>query len=140
MSHENVRQSIFVFILRVSMLIITGIALHDTDTASVQTQCSQLWELTTAILVMKCVKLTLCPLLFRVIRVRSRWMDLWDGGLYATFFIAQCVLTSQSLNSRECIKATSAATGYPLLVFVNFALCIHDGAYVLAHALYSITF
>ena len=138
MSFHDMRLHIFVFILHVSMFVITGIALHDTNAVVVMARCTMLWEMTLSILVIKCVSLTLCPLLFTVFRMYSKWIEPFNVGVYGGFFIAECVLTSRSLNSPDCLVATSLSTGHPILVFINFALCIFDGAFVLSHALYTI--
>ena len=136
MSQNDIRLHIFVFLLRVTLLIITIIALHDADSAAVLARCPLLWEFTLTILCVKCLRLTLCPMVFRTLRIK--FMDIANAALHTVFLIVEVVLTSQSLNSTECMRAASLSSGYPVLIFTSFALCVHDGAYVLSHALFGI--
>ena len=136
MSQNDLRTHVFVFLLRVALFVITGIALHKTDPAAVQGRCPLLWELTMCILCIKCLQLVLCPNVFKILREFVRWTDTAKTALYALFFLTEIVLTSQSLNSPDCMVAASLTSKYPMLVFVSFAVCVYDGAYVLSHALY----
>jgi hypothetical protein len=136
MSQNDIRTHIFMFLLRVALFVITGVALHKTDMAAVQGRCPMLWELTTCILCVKCLQLVLCPNVFKILREIMWWTDTAKTGLYAAFFLTEIVLTSQSLNSPDCMVAASLTSKYPMLVFVSFAVCVYDGAYVLSHALY----
>lgn len=138
MSQNDIRLHIFLFILRVALFVITGVALHDANIPAVQSRCPMLWELTATILCVKCIRLTLYPILLRVLRLHRWWMHLANVGMYSAFFITETVLTSQSLNSPDCMVAASLASGHPTLIFASFALCIYDGAYVLSHALFGV--
>jgi len=138
MSQNDLRLHIFIFILRVALFVMTGIALHETDQPLAREACPSLWEMTIGILCIKCVRLTICPLLFVYFQVYEKYTEFGTTLMYALFFVLECIVTSQSLNSEVCIKTTSVTTGYPLLVFVSFTVCVYDGAYVLSNALYRI--
>ena len=138
MSQNDLRLHIFIFILRVALFVMTGIALHETDRPLAREACPSLWEMTTGILCIKCIRLTICPLLFHYFQVYEKYTEFGTTIMYAIFFVVECIVTSQSLNSAQCVSVTSAATGYPMLVFVSFTVCVYDGAYVLSNALYRI--
>ena len=138
MSQNDIRLHIFIFILRVALFVITAIALHETDQTLARESCPSLWEMTTGLLCIKCVRLTICPLIFHYFQVYEKFTEVGTMLMYTIFYVVECIVTSQSLNSSECVKATSVATGYPMLVFVSFTVCVYDGAYVLSNALYRI--
>jgi hypothetical protein len=90
------------------------------------------------ILCIKCVRLTLCPLVFKVLHSYQRSFHYLNVIMYTLFFVLECIVTSQSLNSAVCIKAMSEHPGHPILAYVNGITCVYDGAYVLSHALFAI--
>ena len=138
MSQNDMRLHIFLFLLRVSLFAATGMALHSTDGHPVIEHCPGLWESMLAILCLKCVRLTLFPLLLKSFKIYRKGLHYLNVLAYTIFFVTECVLTSQSLNSPECVTAISIPTGHPMLAFVNGITCVYDGAYVLSHALFTI--
>ena len=138
MSQNDMRLHIFLFLLRISLFITTGIVLHSTDGPLVLTHCAGLWESMLAILCIKCVRLTLFPLMLRAFKIYQRSLHHVNVLMYAIFFIVECVMTSQSLNSQECVAATSHPSGHPMLSYVNGITSVYDGAYLLSHVLFTI--
>ena len=145
-SRCDVRAHIFIFLLNVCLFTVTGIVLHKSNTPMVVRACPSLWETMVLILVMKCLRVTLCAIVFRIMRG-----DREDGGggrqsvranpidvlLFFCFFVSECVTTSRSLNAEECVAAVSGAfEGHPLLSYVNGIAAVWDGCYILSHALH----
>jgi hypothetical protein len=53
------------------------------------------------------------------------------------FFITECVMTSKSLNSKECVtSASDAFNGHPMIAYVNGLACVWDGSFILSHVLF----
>jgi hypothetical protein len=137
MSQNDMRLHIFLFLLRISLFVVTGITLHSTENSLVINECPGLWESMLAILCIKCVRLTMCPILLKMLRAYQKNLHYLNILGYSIFFIVECIYTSQSLNSPDCVKAASLPTGHPMLAYVNGLTCVYDGAYVLSHALFS---
>ena len=144
MVHVDIPMHIFLFLIRVSLFTVTGVVLHSTEASSVHRLCPGLWETMAVILVMKCLRLTLCAVAFRLARIngsshRLRWPAVFDLVMHAFFFITECVFTSRSLNNSECVTAAGEPfDGHPLIAYVNGVSCAWDGCYVLSFALFSI--
>ena len=138
-SHGDVVSHIFIFLLNVSLFTVTGIVLHKSDTALVARACPALWETMALILTMKCLRMTLCAIVFRIMRgrtERARRVNPIDIILTSAFFVTECVTTSRSLNMDECLAAASVPFGgHPLISYVNGISAVWDGCYILSHAL-----
>ena len=138
MSQNDMRLHIFLFLLRISLFTATGIMLHHNDGPQVIMHCGGLWESMLAILCIKCVRLTLFPLMLRAFKIYQRGLHHANIFMYAIFFVVECTITSQSLNSPECVAASSRPDGHPMLAYVNGITCVYDGAYLLSHVLFTI--
>lgn len=139
LNKADVRTQIFLFLLNVCLFTVTGIVLHKADTAAVVRMCPGLWETMALILTMKCLRMTLCAIVIRIMRGETKLgsMNPLDIALFFTFFISECVTTSRSLNIRECLVAISEPfDGHPLIAYVNGISAAWDGCYILSHALY----
>ena len=106
---------VFVFLLRVSLFVITGIVLHQTDGGPVLRFCPVLWESMATILVVKCLRATLCAIVIKLVRNRRRGFEPLDFIMHVAFFIIQCITTSRALNTPECITSE----GGVLMAYVN---------------------
>ena len=139
-NHCDVRAHIFLFLLNVCLFAIIGVVLHKSDTVLVTTECFMLWETMTLILTMKCLRMTLCAIVFRLMRNREEKTDSVnpiDVLLFFLFFVTECITTSRSLNTEECVAAASEPfDGHPLIAYVNGISAAWDGCYILSHALY----
>ena len=141
--HTDVRAHIFLFLLRIALFVSTGMVLHFTQATPVVNTCPGLWESMLVILVMKCIRLTVCASAVRAINTNSmhvgKCLRLVNMTAYTAFFITECAMTSNALNSHECMLASATATaGHPLIAYVNLMACVWDGAYILSHALYTL--
>ena len=135
----DVRTHIFLFLLNVCLFTVTGIVLHKSDTASVVRMCPALWETMALILTMKCLRMTLCAIVLRIMKGETRLgsMNPLDIALFFAFFVSECVTTSRSLNTHECVRAASEPfDGHPLIAYVNGLSAAWDGCYILSHALF----
>jgi len=136
---SDVRTNIFLFLLNVCLFITTGIVLHKSDTAAVVRACPSLWETMALILTIKCLRMTLCAMVLRIMRGEPKMgaVNPIDVLLFFSFFVTECVTTSRSLNTEECVIATSKEfEGHPLISYVNGIAAAWDGCYILSHALY----
>ena len=138
MSQNDIRLHIFIFLLRVILFVVTGIELHRTEASVVLDHCPGLWESMLTFLCVKCIRLTLCPLVFKLLMTYQRSLHCLNILMYTLFFVVECIETSQSLNSPECVQAISRPSGHPMLAYINGVTCVYDGAYVLSHALFAI--
>ena len=138
MSQNDMRLHIFLFLLRISLFVAIGIVLHSTENSLVINECPSLWESMLAILCIKCLRLMLCPLAIKVLRKYQKPLHYLNIFGYTVFFVVECVTTSQSLNSQDCIKAASLPTGHPMLAYANGITCVYDGAYIMSHALFAV--
>ena len=125
MVHVDIPMHIFLFLIRFCLFTVTGMVLHSTEASSVHRHCPGLWETMAVILVMKCLRLTLCAVAFRLARIngsshRLRWPDAFDLVMHAFFFITECVFTLRSLNNSEYVAAAGEPfDGHPLIAYVN---------------------
>ncbi len=139
---------VFVFLLRVSLFTVTGMVLHRTEATAVLRQCPALWETMAIILAAKCLRATLCAVAFKILRnnsgqstttMRQRGFEPLDLLLHTAFFVTECVVTSRSLNTPDCVRAAGEPfNGPPLLVYTNGIACVWDGCYILACALHAL--
>ena len=143
LSRCDLRAHIFIFLLNVCLFAITGVVLHKSDTAMVVRSCPSLWETMTLILTMKCLRMTLCAIVFRIMRnnnhkeEKAGSVNPIDILLFFSFFVTECVTTSRSLNTEECVTAASEPfEGHPLIAYVNGIAAAWDGCFILSHALY----
>jgi hypothetical protein len=138
---NDVRSQIFLFLLNVCLFIITGIVLHKCEATSVIRLCPTLWETMALILTMKCLRVTLCAVVFRLMRGDSRVgkTNPVDLIISTVFFVVECVTTSRALNTEVCVSAASEPfDGHPLIAYVNGISAVWDGCYILSHALYAV--
>jgi hypothetical protein len=138
MSQNDMRLHIFLFLLRISLFVAIGIVLHSTENSLVINECPGLWESMLAILCIKCIRLMMCPLVIKILRKYQKPLHYINIFGYTVFFVVECVITSQSLNTPDCIKAASLPTGHPMLAYANGITCVYDGAYILSHALFAV--
>jgi len=140
MTQGEVLLHTFLFLLRVSLFTVTGMVLHRTEATSVLMLCPALWETMAVILTAKCLRVTLCAMAFRLMREtpgRRRGFEPFDLLVHMAFFVIECVVTSRSLNTPDCVRAAGEPfDGHPLLVYVNGISCVWDGCYILACALF----
>jgi hypothetical protein len=139
---NDARSQIFIFLLNVCLFIVTGIVLHKSEATAVVRLCPTLWESMALILGMKCLRLTLCAIVLRVMRGASRVnkTNPVDLIMSSAFFVTECVTTSRSLNTDACVKAASDPfDGHPLIAYVNGISAVWDGCYVLSYALFVVT-
>jgi hypothetical protein len=140
MTHGEIVLHVFLFLLRVSLFAVTGIVLHRTEASDVLRVCPALWETMAIILSAKCLRITLCAVAFKLMsrnRGRQRAVEPFDLIVHLAFFVTECVITSRSLNTPECVAAASEPFGgHPLLTYVNGISCVWDGCYILACALF----
>jgi len=118
----------FVFLMRVSLFIVTGIVLHQSDGGPVFQACPVLWESMATILVAKSLRITLCALAIKLMRRRKGFEPL-DLIVHVAFFITECITTSRALNTPECVASAQ------LVAYVNVLSCVWDGCYIMACAL-----
>ena len=102
--------------------------------------CLGLWESMLVILVMKCVRMTICSTIVRMLNNgivhELKHLSLLNMVVDIIFFITECVMTSKSLNSKECVdSASNAFNGHPIIAYVNFLTCVWDGCYILSHVM-----
>jgi len=132
------RSQIFLFLLNVCLFVVTGIVLHKSEATEVVRLCPTLWETMALILAIKCLRLTLCAIVLKVMRRDSRASKTnpLDFILSIGFFITECVTTSRALNSTACVSAASEPfDGHPLLAYVNGISAVWDGCYILSCAM-----
>lgn len=138
---SNMRTQIFLFQLRMALFVSIGITLHSAQSTSVIPDCPGLWESMLAILVIKCIRMTICSTVVKMLNNRAsqelKPITLLNLMIDTIFFITECVMTSKSLNSRECVVSASAVfSGHPMIAYVNGLACVWDGCFILSHVLY----
>ena len=135
---NDVRMHIFHFLLNLSLSVVVGLVLHKAETmAIVHRDCPALWESMVVILVMRCLRLTLCAVYMRFSKENARRLAV-DPPLYTLFFITECITASRSLNSAECVVAAGMPfDGHPLIAYAGVLLAVWDGCYVLSLALHT---
>lgn len=140
MFHRNdTRSQIFLFLLNVCLFIVTGIVLHKSEATDVVRLCPALWETMALILTIKCLRLTLCAIVLKIMRgdARANKSNPLDLVMSAGFFVTECVATSRALNTDACVSAASQPfDGHPLIAYVNGISAVWDGCYVLSYALF----
>jgi len=130
---------VFLFLLRVSLFTVTGMVLHGTEASHVIKECPALWETMALTLVAKCLRLTLCAVVLKLVRntARTKGFEPFDLIIHMGFFVSEVIVTSRSLNSPGCVSAASEPfDGHPLIMYVNGISCVWDGCYILACALF----
>lgn len=136
------RTQIFLFLLRMTLFVSIGIVLHGSQSTSVMQACPGLWESMLAILVIKCVRMTICSTIVKMMNggiahLELQHLSLLNLVIDTIFFITECVMTSKSLDSKVCVEAASAAfNGHPMIAYVNVLACVWDGGYILSHVLF----
>ena len=135
----DIRPLIFLFLLNVCLFIVIGIVLHKSEATSVIRLCPALWETMAIILTVKCVRITLCAIVFKIMRKDGRQGSInpLDLLLYTGFFVTECVTTSRALNTDACVTAASQPfDGHPLIAYANGISAVWDGCYILSHAMF----
>ena len=135
------RAQIFIFLLRMVLFVGIGIVLHNTQTTAVISDCPGLWESMLAILVAKCVRMTICVTAVKLLDIGTnrelRHLYLLNLVIDIIFFITESVLTSRSLNSPRCVVSAGLTFGgHPMIMYVNFLACVWDGGFILSHVLF----
>ena len=136
---NDTRSQIFLFLLNVCLFIVTGIVLHKSEATGVVRLCPTLWETMALILTMKCLRLTLCAVVLKIMRGESRTnkANPLDLIMSSAFFVTECITTSRALNTDVCVTAASEPfDGHPLIAYVNGISAVWDGCYVLSYALF----
>ena len=131
---------IFLFLLRMALFVSIGIVLHTAQTPAVMRDCQGLWESMLVILVIKCLRMTICSTIVRMLNNgivhELKHLALLNLVVEIIFFITECVMTSKSLNSKECVDSASKAfNGHPIIAYVNCLTCVWDGCYILSHVM-----
>lgn len=136
------RTQIFLFLLRMALFVSIGIVLHGSQSTSVMKKCPGLWESMLAILIIKCLRMTICSTVLKMMTSGIAYQEFQHLSLLnliidTIFFITECVMTSKSLDSRECIESAGEAFyGHPMIAYVNVLACVWDGSYILSHVLF----
>jgi hypothetical protein len=123
----------------VCLFIVIGIVLHKSEATAVVRLCPVLWETMALILTVKCLRLTLCAIVMKIVRGESRVRKTnpLDLIMSAGFFVTECVTTSRAFNTGVCVAAASEPfDGHPLIAYVNGISAVWDGCYVLSYALF----
>jgi hypothetical protein len=141
LQHSYMRAQIFIFILRIVLLVGICIVLHLTQTTLVRLECAGLWESMLVILVAKCIRMLFCvtavKLLKRDTHVELNRLYLFNLVIDTAFFTTECVMTSKSLNSEQCVvEANKVFGGHPMIMYVNSLACFWDGSFILSHVLF----
>jgi hypothetical protein len=63
----HMRAQIFLFLLRMALFVSIGVVLHNAQSTSVISDCPGLWESMLAILVIKCVRMTICSTVVKML-------------------------------------------------------------------------
>ena len=136
------RVQIFLFLLRMALFVSIGLVLHSSQTSSsMKKDCPGLWDSMLAILVIKCVRMTICSTILRMLNNGSahelKHLTLLNLVVDAIFFITECVMTSKSLSSKECVDSAGGPfNGHPMIAYVNGLTCVWDGCFILSHVLF----
>jgi hypothetical protein len=91
--------------------------------------------------VIKCIRMTICPTVVKLLNTgitqELRQLHLLNLVVDTIFFITECVMTSRSLDSKDCVVSASATTsGHPMIAYVNGIACVWDGSFILSHVLF----
>ncbi len=135
------RTQIFLFLLRMALFVMIGIMLHSAQGTTIIRDCPGLWESMLAILVFKCVRMSICSTVVKMLNTgimhELKHLSLLNLVVDTIFFITECVMTSKSLSSKECVvSAAGSASGHPMIAYVNGLACVWDGSYILSHVLF----
>lgn len=135
------RAQIFIFMLRMALLIGIGIVLHMTQSTFVPVDCPGLWESMLGILVAKCFRMFLCTTVVKLLNSGTTCMMqhlyLLNLLIDTIFFVTECVMTSKSLDSVQCVNtAGQPFGGHPIIMYVNCLACIWDGTFIFSHILF----
>lgn len=136
----HMRGLIFLFLLRMSLFVSIGIVLHNAQSTSIIADCPGLWESMISILVIKCIRMTICSTIVKMLNTgithELKHLSLLNLVVDTIFFITEVVMTSKSLNSKECVDSASAHFGgHPMIAYVNGLACVWDGSFILSHVL-----
>jgi hypothetical protein len=137
----HMRAQIFLFLLRMALFVSIGVVLHNAQSTSVISDCPGLWESMLAILVIKCVRMTICSTVVKMLNTgvtqELKHLSLLNLVVDTIFFVTECVMTSKSLNSKECVNSASTTfNGHPMIAYVNGLACVWDGSFILSHVLF----
>lgn len=135
----DARSQIFLFLLSICLFTVTGIVLHKSEATAVIRSCPALWETMALIMTVKCLRMTLCAIVLKLMRGESRAQKAnpLDLLMSTAFFVTECVTTSRALNTDVCVSAASEPfDGHPLIAYVNGISAVWDGCYVLSYALF----
>ncbi len=140
-SKTHRRTQIFLFLLRMALFVTIGILLHNAQGTTVIRDCPGLWESMLTILVFKCIRMSICSTIVKMLNSgvmhELKHLSLLNLVIDTIFFIVECVMTSKSLSSKECVVSTgNAFSGHPMLAYVNGVACVWDGSYIFAHVLF----
>ena len=138
-ARSDVRMHIFHFLLNISLSVVVVVVLHKAETMPiVHRECPALWESMVVILIMRCLRLTLCAMWIKFAKRGQLAFHPIDPPLYTVFFITECITASRSLNSVDCVTAAGLPfDGHPLIAYVGVLLAVWDGCYVLSLALFA---
>jgi hypothetical protein len=139
MYQGDIKLHMFVFFMRICLFTVTGIVLHATHAyASVFVECPFLWESMTAILSLKCLRITLCKVTMHRLDIRPKSSDCFDMLVHLIYFCIEAVVTSCALNSVNCRDVISTPFGgHPMIAYVNGLSCAWDGCLTLSVALFA---
>jgi hypothetical protein len=135
------RAQIFIFMLRMALLNGISIVLHMTQSTTVPVDCPGLWESMLVILVAKCLRMFLCTTVVKLLNSGTtrelQHIYLLNLVVDTAFFVTECVMTSKSLDSPQCvISAGLPFGGHPMIMYVNCLACIWDGSFIFSHILF----
>jgi hypothetical protein len=124
-----------------ALLVGIGIVLHVTQSTAVPVECPGLWESMLAILVAKCVRMFICTTVVKFLNSGTAreltHLYLLNLMVDMSFFVAECVMTSKSLDSERCVAAAGVSSGgHPIIMYVNFLACVWDGCFIFSHVLF----
>ncbi len=124
-----------------ALFVSIGIVLHNAQSTSVIVDCPGLWESMISILVIKCIRMTICSTIVKMLNTgitqELKHLALLNLVVDTVFFITEVVMTSKSLNSKECVDSASAQfSGHPMIAYVNGLACVWDGSFILSHVLF----
>ena len=139
MYQVDIKLHMFIFMLRVSLFVATGIVLHMTHSSvHVFIECPLLWESMTAILSLKCIRMTICKVTMHRFDIRAKSSDCFDMFVHLVYFCIEVAVTSCALNSVNCVDVMSSSFyGHPMIAYVNGLSCVWDGCLTLSVALYA---
>ena len=138
----HMRTQIFIFLMRMALFTSIGVVLHNTQSSMVMKDCPGLWESMLAILVIKCVRMVICSTVVKLLHNGTthkelKYISLLNLSIDAIFFITEIVMTSRSLDSKQCVESAGVPfNGHPMIAYVNGLVCVWDGSFILAHVLF----